>query len=74
MKCFACDRDVSGDDMDRPTGRYYCTPCFAPTIEEQFRQTRKEFNESIYENVAPEFDEGESLPLCIEDHGDEDPD
>ena len=72
MKCFACDKDVSGDDMDRPTGRYYCSQCFAPTVEEQFRQARKELNDS-YENVAPEFDSEESLPLLIEDHGDEEP-
>ena len=58
--------------MDRPTGRYYCSQCFAPTVEEQFRQARKELNDS-YENVAPEFDSEESLPLLIEDHGDEEP-
>lgn len=62
--------------MDRPTGRYYCSTCFAPTIEEQFQQARKEFADSIFQvaNVAPEFDSPESIPLCIEDHGDdEDP-
>lgn len=56
--------------MDRPTGRYYCSPCFTPTIEEQFRQARKEFNESLYQ-VEPDFDA--NTPLEIEDNGDEEP-
>ena len=68
MRCYACDKDVSGDDIDRPTSRFYCSVCFAPTIEEQFQQARKEFNESLFK-VEPEFDE--DIPLCIEDHGDD---
>ena len=70
MHCYACDREVSGDDLDRPTGRYYCSECFAPTIDEQFRQARKEFNESVF-SFEEEFDQEEELSLDIEDNPDD---
>ena len=37
MRCYACNRPVSEENWDKPTGRYYCTECFIPTIEEQFK-------------------------------------
>lgn len=54
--------------MDRPTGRYYCNPCFAPTLEEQFREDRLELAESVRDYaVEEEFDTNEEAVIPREE-------
>lgn len=42
MRCFSCDRLVSGDDYDKPTGRWYCSECFQFTADEMLSLEKKE--------------------------------
>lgn len=48
MHCFCCDMllDVTSP-IDTKTGRYYCAPCFEPTVEAILAQDRKDFIESL---------------------------
>jgi len=49
LRCFCCDVPVSGDALDHPTGRYYCSTCFSWTIEEQMRLASLEGLDSLGE-------------------------
>lgn len=42
MHCFACDRLLENPSMDRPTGRFYCSECFEPTVSEIQRIASKD--------------------------------
>lgn len=41
MRCFCCDKVLpEGEGLDVQTGRYYCVPCFEPTIYEMLRASK----------------------------------
>lgn len=45
MKCFACDGDLPETAQpDRPTDRWYCNVCFAPTLEVQLAASVKDLD------------------------------
>ncbi len=49
MHCYACDNE--GDfTLDRPTSRYYCSPCFEPTTQVQLAA------EAEKDNNGPQFE------------------
>lgn len=45
MRCFSCDMDLQNPYFDKPTGRYYCNPCFEATTEEMLAQFKLEDGE-----------------------------
>lgn len=51
------------------TNRFYCSQCFEPTIEEQFRLANQDYipPEDEYENMPEEYQPEESTPKWTEE-------
>ena len=53
MHCYCCNILLSNPQLDKPTGRYYCEECLAPSVEEQLRLAGKDYNPD-FEHVVEE--------------------
>jgi hypothetical protein len=83
LRCFACDKDLTAEIVDRPTNRYYCVECFEPTIDEMLRLLELEDREQMadprkrfmdtgeVETIYPELIDNEGNILDIENLDDE---
>lgn len=56
MRCFCCNKQVSGDDLDKATGRFYCAECWEWTALEILRSERLEKGYSEFDLDDPEKD------------------
>lgn len=71
MHCFACNKELQNDVIDdKPTGRYYCTECFAFTVDEQLRILEAEDKpkgDNMFKNWEDDQTQGSSDIPFIED-------